>query len=73
MEVEVKDLVVMFWRKSGIEYIKGILKVADVDTWEELKGKYLRVKKDDSGKIIAIGNILEDKWFDPQELFKKTK
>lgn len=45
--------------------IIGILNVVGVDSWESLKGKHIRVEKEDSwnGKILRIGNFLEEKWF----------
>ena len=52
------------------EIIKSILDVVDVEEWEDLPGKHVRVKAEHT-KVHAIGNILEDKWFDPKELAKK--
>lgn len=53
--------------------ITGILTAVGVDNWEDLKGKYVRVSFGNEAagfgnKIKAIGNIIEDKWFDPKEL-----
>ena len=53
----------------GCEFIMRVLKVVGVEKWEDLKGKHIRVKAD-SGKVYAIGNILEDEWFSPEELYK---
>lgn len=50
--------------------IKRILKVVGVEKWEDLKGKYIRVKREPRGLIKSIGNLLEDKWFDPGVEFK---
>jgi hypothetical protein len=60
---------------AGTEFIKQILYIVGVDKWEDLKGKYVRVKREDdnwSSPIIAIGNIIEDKWFTPKEWFKQN-
>lgn len=47
-------------------YIRRILEILGVDTWEELPGKHIRVKTDgEYGKIIAIGHIIKDEWFEP--------
>jgi hypothetical protein len=48
--------------------IKGILNAVGVTKWEQLKGKYVRVKREEGlgGNILEIGNIIEDKWFDPK-------
>lgn len=54
----------------GCEFIKRILEVVGVEKWEDLKGKHIRVKAT-LGKVLSIGNIVEDKWFNPEELVKE--
>jgi len=62
----------------GANYIMRLLKAVGVDTWEQLKGTYVRVQREVGengkiiwdGKIVAIGHIVEDKWFNPNELLK---
>ena len=49
--------------------VQRILKVVGVSKWEDLKGKYVRVKRTEVG-ATAIGNILENEWFDPSEEFQ---
>ena len=53
----------------GMQLIIEILKVLDVDTWENIRGKYIRVKSD-WNKVYAIGNLLKDKWLDFDQFFK---
>jgi hypothetical protein len=53
----------------GIGYIEEILKVFGVEKWEDIVGKYARVKSRD-GLLVAIGHIIEDRWFEPQEYAK---
>jgi hypothetical protein len=53
------------------DFVMGVLEVVGVDTWEELKGKYIRIDSDWS-KIYAIGNIIEDKWYNPSVEFSKV-
>ena len=48
---------------------RAILNTVGVERWEDLTGKTIRVKATDAG-VIAIGNILEDKWLDFEEFFK---
>lgn len=51
----------------GMEAVMSILTVAGVNKWEDLKGKYIRVKYEGSqysSKIIEIGHIIENKWYD---------
>ena len=60
----------------GIEFLRRILEVVDVEKWEELEGKYIRVRLSGEGagwgnKIEAIGHITKDEWFSPKELAKK--
>lgn len=46
------------------DYIKEILDVFDVSCWEDLKGQYARIVRDDEGNIIKIGHIINDEWFE---------
>jgi hypothetical protein len=57
----------------GTDCILQILDVLKARKWEELRGKYVRVKRDAgwSGKIRAIGHIVEDKWFNIEDLAKE--
>ncbi len=47
-------------------WIKRILDVVGVCKWEDLPGKYVRVKGEDFGEIIGIGHITDNKWFYPK-------
>ena len=58
---------------SGLEAISKILEVVGVDTWEQLPGKYIRIKDNGWGKPVdEIGNLIEDKWFNLREFFSKV-
>lgn len=47
------------------------LRELGVESWEELKGKTIRVRKTDEwGSIISIGHIIKDDWFNPKEELK---
>ncbi len=50
----------------GMEVIIRIVRAVGVDSWEKLKGSYCRVCRKD-GMLVAIGHIVEDKWFDIKE------
>lgn len=54
------------------EWIKEILTVVGVEKWEDLTGKHIRLMVE-NGRIIKIGNLMEEKWFCPKELFEKKK
>ncbi len=61
-------------RFFGIELIENILSVVGVDSWEELKGKVIRVEKSGwSSPITRIGNLLEDDWLDIAKLIEKIE
>lgn len=53
-------------------FIYRCLQIGDVDKWEDLKGKTIRVKANHGG-VESIGHILKDDWFNPSEDFKKMK
>ena len=48
------------------KFIISILGITGVDTWEKLPGTYVRIK-DENGILIAIGNIIQDSWFNLKE------
>lgn len=50
-------------------HLQQILEVVGVEKWEDLEGKHVRIKREEgwNGKIIALGNFLEDKWFNPSD------
>lgn len=55
---------------AGI-FILRILEIAGVESWGDLKGKTIRVRKTDEwGSILSIGHIIKDDWFNPEEELK---
>lgn len=49
-----------------LEWVNGVLRAVGVRTWEDLVGTHCRVRRDSPrGPVIAIGHIIEDKWFTP--------
>lgn len=52
-------------RGTGL-WLWRIMEIAGVSRWEELTGKVIRIKSDIS-RIYAIGHIINDDWFCPDE------
>ncbi len=44
--------------------IRGLLEALRVERWEDIRGAYVRVRRAEPyGRIVAIGHILEERWF----------
>jgi hypothetical protein len=62
------------FRAEGLEAISKVLDTVGVDNWEDLKGKYIRIKDNGWGKSIdEIGNLMEEKWFNMREFFENAQ
>lgn len=50
----------------GLTAIRRILEVVGVRSWEELPGKFVRVRREGLGSSgpPILGHIIEDRWFD---------
>jgi len=64
------------WKGNG-SAIVAMMKIMDtvgVTKWEDLPGKFIRVKTNGWGSTIdEIGNIIEDKWFNLREFYATDK
>lgn len=55
------------------EAICRVLDVVGVDSWEKLKGQYIRVEDNGWGRgIHTIGNLMKDEWFNLEEFFSDS-
>lgn len=50
--------------------IERLLSVVGADEVLKLSGKFVRIKRDRS-QIVAIGHLLEDRWFDMTDFWPK--
>lgn len=56
---------------GGLVAMMRIMDTIGVEKWEDLVGKYCRVKTEGWGSTVkVIGNIMKDQWFDIDEFFK---
>lgn len=57
----------------GVDFIVALLETVGVEKWEDLPGKYVRINSEGwGGKILCIGHITENKWFDPKVLLQEA-
>lgn len=65
-----KELCRRVYSAKSLEAVSKILDIVGVDRWEDLNGKYIRIKDNGWGSTInEIGNLMEDKWFNLREFF----
>ena len=59
---------------DGYGAIIELMKTLEVESWEALKGKYIRVEIEGwGGHIIRIGHLMKDKWFSFKDYFEKVQ
>lgn len=69
-----KELGERVYSAKSLEAVSKLLDVVGVDKWEDLKGKYIRVKDNGWGSTIdEIGNLMENKWFNLREFFSNKE
>ncbi len=48
----------------GCQKVMELLRVLEIENWEDLKGKPIRVEHNGlGGKISKIGHLIKDQWF----------
>ena len=59
---------------DGYGAIIELMKTLEVESWEALNGKYVRVESEDwGGKILRIGHLMKDRWFSFKDYFEQVK
>lgn len=61
---------------KGLEAIVNVIETVGVEKWEDLKGKFIRIRIEYTGwegTVTKIGNLMEDKWFSLKEFFKESE
>lgn len=54
----------------AVRFIQDTIRTVGVDSWEDLKGKYVRAEYDLS-RVYKIGHLISPVWFDPEELSRE--
>lgn len=57
-------------------FIFRCLQISDVKSWDKITGRSIRLKHDQpgfGGKILSIGHIVKDEWFNPSDDFSKMQ
>lgn len=59
---------------KSMDCLTSIMNTVGVRSWEDLKGKYIRIVDAGwGGTITIIGNLMEDKWFNIKKFFSENK
>lgn len=63
--------------QEGFKCLTAIMQTVGVSHWNELKGKYVRIKVDEQNSmfcnISVIGNLMEEKWFNIEAFWEQVK
>ena len=57
---------------KSMELIRQIIELVGVEKWEDLPGKHIRVRADNS-QVYEIGHYLNDRWLNFTTFFRDTK
>lgn len=57
--------------KLAFLFLDGVNQAVGVSRWEDLANTGCRVKREE-GLIVAIGHIIDNRWFEPREVFKAS-
>ena len=57
---------------KGAQSIAELMRTIGVESWEKVKGRFIRCENEGiGGRITRIGHLMEDKWFSFEEFFKE--
>jgi hypothetical protein len=55
----------------AMQSIVEVIDTIGVNSWEELKGQYIRIEHEGlGGGVVRIGNLMKNKWFSLKEFFE---
>lgn len=58
----------------GLGAIVELMKALEVESWEALKGQYVRIESEGwGGRVLRIGHLMKEKWFSFEDYFKVCK
>ena len=46
-------------------FIEDLLDTLELQRWEDLPRKFARIKVNEKNKVVAIGNLIEERWVKP--------
>lgn len=67
-----RDLNKNIYNQKSMALISEIISVVGCNSWEEIKGNYIRLKINGM-KVEAIGNIVKDRWVDFSKILSKEE
>lgn len=55
--------------QAMLNWVIGVQNVLGVSDWSKVVGQFARIRRAD-GRIVALGHIVEDRWFEGESIYK---